>query len=69
MAERQYHAFWTEPVGNNAHQLSTFDDAQIVALRKKADGEYPSIRNLFVVYGELVELEPVSVVEAYRIKD
>lgn len=69
MAERYYHAFWREPAGGEIRHLATYSDSEIAALRKKADGEWPDVRDLYVVYGVMVEFEPIRVVEAYRIKD
>lgn len=67
MVDKQYHA--TYLYSREPRYLTTYDDNAIVALRKSADGEYPSITNLVVVYGVLIEFEPAKVVETYKIKD
>jgi hypothetical protein len=69
VSEQKYHAFWIENSERVIRRLSTYDDAQILSLRKKADGEYPSVSQLTVVYGYELEFEPVQIVDVYRIKE
>jgi hypothetical protein len=65
---KSYHCFYTKSVGYE-HKYEAFDrEADVVALVKRADNPY-DICGLRVVYGELLEFEPATVVETYRIKE
>ena len=65
--KKQYHIFGTEAVGRTPYYKCTDSEPEVLALVKTVhDGE--SIYGLRVVHGELLEFEPATVVETFRIK-
>lgn len=64
----RYHAFWVNPYGSKRERLSTHDLDKILQLRLRQDSEGSDVRDLVVIYGDVLEFEPVRIVDSYRIK-
>ena len=63
----EFHAFYKKAYGNDSVYLATEDETKIIEL-VKASHDGGNVRDLRVVYGQLLEFEPAKVVETYRIK-
>ena len=66
---KKFHAFYITAVGHEPQYMVLDKVDEVLALVKKAnDPDYSNIRNLRVIWGQLLEFEPATVVETYRIK-
>jgi hypothetical protein len=63
-----YHAFYVGMERGLEHRSFDGETALLAFVKKALDDSYYH-RGLTVVYGELIEFEPATFVESYRIKD
>lgn len=68
MSEPLYHCFWVNPYGYKSEYAAHADLASVLALVKRSNSEDSDVSNLRVVYGELLQFEPATYVESYRVK-
>lgn len=66
---KRYHCFYMNPYGNERKYVAHDDLPPVLDLVKKSNIEDEAVVGLKVVYGELLEFEPATYVETYRIKE
>jgi len=74
MSDKRYHCFYIEPVGYDTKYVAHDKIEPVLALvkedeRGKDPADYSNVRGLKVVFGHLLEFEPATVVETYRVKE
>lgn len=64
-----YHAFWINPYGMHPMYRDSVRLEPLLDLVKQSHAQDSEIRSLRIVYGVLLEFEPATVVETYRVKE
>lgn len=62
-----YHIFGTKVFGRDSFYKFTDDEQELLAFVKE-NHDHETVSGLRVVYGEILEFEPATVIETFRIK-